>query len=140
MAGESPTLDLTLRNIRILHGVFMATMVMCAYALRFFERTSAVVDPIFFWSIAGVAIGCYCGALLIRARKIVPAVEKLRVTSDDTAALASWRVGTILSCVIMECVVLFGFALYLVGVTGRQVAAFFVVPFVTMLFLFPKRP
>ena len=140
MTGESPTLDQTLRNLQILHGVFMATMVMYAYVLRFFERTSAIVDPIFLWSITGVAIGCYCGSLLIRARKISPAVEKLRVTSDDAAALVSWRVGTILSCVIMECVVLFGLALYFVGATGRQVAAFFAVPFVTMLFLFPKRP
>jgi hypothetical protein len=140
MAGESPKLEQTLRNIRILHGVFMVTMAMYAYVLRFLVRAPALVDPVFFGSTAGIAVGCYSASFLVRARKVAPAIERLRVTPDDDAALKSWRIGTILSDVVMECVVLFGFALYCVGATAQQVAPFFAIPFVTMLFLFPKRP
>jgi hypothetical protein len=140
MTGDSPTLDQTLRNIQILHGVFMATVIMYAYVLRLLARTAAVADPVFFWSIAGIATGCYCASLLVRARKVGPTLERLRLNPDDTAALTSWRSGMILTDVSMEFVVLFGFALYCLGAPGQQVAAFFVVPFVTMLLLFPKRP
>jgi hypothetical protein len=140
MASESPKLEQTLRNIQIFHGVFMATMVLYGNVLRLLVRTPAIVEPVFFWSIAGMALGCYCASLLVRARMVAPAIERLRTTPDDVAALARWRSGTILSDALLECVALFGFALYAIGATVPQVALFFVVPFVTMLFLFPRRP
>jgi hypothetical protein len=140
MEAQPITLDQTLRIIRILHGVFLFTMVLYAYVAHISTPPPAIVNPSFFWSIVGVALGCYFASLLVTARKISPAIEKLRTNPDDRAALVSWRVGAILSYVTMECVPLFGFAQYFVGATVRQVAPFFVVPFVTMLFLFPKRP
>ncbi len=54
--------------------------------------------------------------------------------------MTNWRAGTILSDVTLECVLLFGLALYFMGATVIQIAPFFVAPFVTMLLLFPKRP
>jgi hypothetical protein len=125
MEGQPITLDQTLRIIRILHGVFLFTMVLYAYVAHISTPPPAIVNPSFFWSIVGVALGCYFASLLVTARKISPAIEKLRTNPDDRAALVSWRVGAILSYVTMECVPLFGFAQYFLGATVRQVAPFF---------------
>jgi hypothetical protein len=140
MPGQTPTLDLTLKNLQILHGVFTGVMVMYAYVLHIVTPAPATLKPEFFWSMVGLAVAFYCGALLMRARRVSPIIEKLRANPDDPATLAAWRTGTVLSDVFMECVVLYGVALYFTGASVSQVVPFFVVPFLTMLLLFLKRP
>jgi hypothetical protein len=75
-----------------------------------------------------------------RVRKLSPAVERLKIEPDDVAAQVKWRNASIVSVAMTECVVLFGFVLYMLGATTRQVAPFLVIPFVTMIFWFPRRP
>lgn len=140
MPGERVTLDQTLRSLRILHSVFMLTMLMYMLVLHMIPHTVASIDPLTYWVMAVVGAGCYAASLFFRSRKIIPAIEALRVRPDDFAALASWRVGLIFSDLLMECVFLFGFALYFVGATVSQVTPFFSIAFATMLFFFPKRP
>ena len=66
MPGQLPTLDQTLRTLRILHVVFMATMVMYAYVLHIVTPPPAVLDLTVFWSISGLASGSYCASMRVR--------------------------------------------------------------------------
>ncbi|HEY0702417.1 MAG TPA: hypothetical protein VGD60_06595 [Candidatus Acidoferrales bacterium] len=141
MAEVPVGIEQVLRVVRILHSVMLATMVLYAVVtVRFLPAGAGPIDPTFFWSIAGVAIGFFFAAFLVRAKKTQPAVETLSAQPADAAGLKNWRVGTILSAVALECVVMFGVALYIQGAAPTQVALFFVLPILTMMLWFPKRP
>lgn len=140
MAAPLSGIDQNVRSIRVVHSAFMATVLLYVYAMHIVQRSPATLVPVIFWSLAGIAVFCCCGAYFWRVRKLSPAVERLRVAPDDAGALAQWRGGSIVSVTMLETVVLFGFALYMLGATTIQVAPFVIVPFVTMILWFPKRP
>jgi hypothetical protein len=104
------------------------------------QRAEATVNPAILWSMAGMAAFAWCAAYSLRIRKLSPIVIRLQVAPDDASAVARWRSWSIVSVTMMETIVLFGFAVYMLGGTITQVAPFIVIPFVTMLFWFPKHP
>ena len=141
MAEVPVGIEQTLRVVRMIHSIMLASMVLYIVVLgRVLQRSAQPIEPTVFWSIAGVAIGCFLAAFLVRAKKVQPAIDALRTQPEDATALKNWRTGTMLSVVVLECVVLFGLSLYVQGATRTQVALFFILPILTMVLWFPKRP
>jgi hypothetical protein len=79
-------------------------------------------------------------ALLFRIKMLQPAIENLQEKADDQIALARWRAGNILSFVLAESIVLFGFALRFLGGTITQSLPFYIVGVALMLVWWPRRP
>jgi hypothetical protein len=79
-------------------------------------------------------------ALVVRTKTIQPALDLLQTQPGDTSALNRWRSGSIVSYVLAESVVLFGFSLRIFGGTLALSAPFYIAAVVLMLFLRPRRP
>jgi hypothetical protein len=133
-------IDQIVRSVRGVHSAFMGTVLLYVYMMHAVQRSPPGPAPVVFWSIAGVAGFCWVAAYMWRARRLSPAAERLKIDPNDGAAQAKWRSASIVSVAMIEAVVLFGYALYLLGATAKQVAPFLVIPFVTMGFWFPRRP
>jgi hypothetical protein len=65
--------------------------------------------------------------------------ETLATQPEDTAALNRWRSGYIITYVLSEAVALFGLVLRILGFSLLQVAPFYLVGFVLILFFSPRR-
>jgi hypothetical protein len=63
----------------------------------------------------------------------------LATQPEDTAALNRWRSGYIITYALSEAVALFGLMLRILGFTLSEVAPFYVVGFVLILFFSPRR-
>ena len=118
----------------------MFTVVLYVYMMHIVQRTAATVSPMIFWSLAGMAAFGWCAAYSLRIRKLAPIVSRLQAAPDDASAVARWRSWSIVSVTMLESIVLFGFAVYMLGGTISQVAPFVVIAFVTMILWFPKHP
>ena len=79
-------------------------------------------------------------ALFLRIKMVQPGAVILQEKPDDQTALARWRAGNILSFVLAETVVLFGFALRFIGGTTWQSLPFYIVGIALMLVWWPHRP
>jgi hypothetical protein len=140
MLGTGAGIDQTVRSTRTLHSVFMVTVLLYVYMMHVVQRTPAALDPVLSWPIAGLAVFAWCAAYSLRLRRLSPIASRLQTAPDDASAIAKWRSYSIVSVAILESIVLFGFALYMMGGTTTQVAPFIVIPFATMPFWFPKHP
>jgi hypothetical protein len=127
-----PSAQNTLRQVRILHAVFIATWFLFFVQLRFINPPEHALDPIIVYAISVACVADIGIALSFRARMISPALETLRTRPDDSAALGSWRVGNILSFTFAETVILFGFVLKILGARWNVAGIFFA----ASLFLF----
>jgi hypothetical protein len=80
-------------------------------------------------------------AVFFRLKTLQPAAETLQTIPDDRAAASRWRFGNILSFVLAESLLLFGFELrFLGGTTSWQSVPFYVVGIALMLVWRPRRP
>jgi hypothetical protein len=140
MTATSGALDQALRSLRTLYLVFMVTVLLYVYMMHIVHGSPQSIYAPMFWSIAGVAGFCYLSACSLRMRKLQPEIGRLRVAPDDASVLGRWRSWSIVGLTMLECVVLFGFALHMLGASTIQIAPFIVVPFLTMLAWFPRRP
>jgi hypothetical protein len=77
---------------------------------------------------------------VVRTKTIQSALDLLQTQPDDMSALNLWRSGSILSYVVAESVLLFGFSLRIFGGTLALSAPFYIVAAVLMPFLRPRRP
>jgi hypothetical protein len=75
-----------------------------------------------------------------RLKMLQPAAATLQTIPDDQSSLARWRIGNLLSCLLAESVVLFGFALRFLGGTSTQSLPFYIVGIALMLVWWPRRP
>lgn len=93
--------------------------------------------PLAFAFICFVIIGM---VLFFRATKIGPALNTLQSKPDDPAALQQWRFGAILTAVLLETIVLYGFALRFIGAAPKVSVPFYAVGIAFMLLWWPQRP
>lgn len=92
-----------------------------------------------------VGMAVVCAAMLgiavwAQIARIRPAIQALQLKHEDEVSLQRWREGTILSCVLLEAVVLEGFALRFIGGTFLDSLPFYFVGIVLMIFYWPQRP
>ena len=103
--------------------------------IRAAEQTapSGIVFAFAFVAFSDLAI-----ALFIRSSKVRASEEKLRTQPNDAAALNQWRVGMIISFVLVETIGLLGFVLKFVGVEWKIAGAFFALAIFLMLLWMPR--
>ena len=87
-----------------------------------------------------VALAAAVIALAVRSRTVAPAAEILKASPSDSGALGQWRKGQILSFVMAEVVVLFGFILRLMGVPWAHAAPLYAVGIGMIIFFYPRQP
>jgi hypothetical protein len=98
------------------------------------------LDHTFLAGIGATAVAMVGVALFIRAKTIRIAVQALQIDPGDVGSLNRLRSGSIVSFVLCEAVVLFGFALRFTGATPVQAAPFYIVGVALMLLWWPQRP
>ncbi len=133
-------LDSTVRTIRIIHAVLLLAAVFYIFmpeALLHHEPHDIHVVWVAFLVNGLLSVGI---ALFFRMKMVPTAAETLRTNPEDQPALARWRAGNILSFVLAESIVLFGFALRFMGGTPMQSLPFYSTGIAMMILWFPRRP
>jgi len=141
MPQPAPTAEGTLRQIRIIHLVLMASIVVEAQAMSLIPpQHPQSLTPALYWAL------CCLGAVdlgfgqFMRTRLLRTAFEKLHSISDDAPSLKRWRTGVLIGDCLALAVVLYGLVIHTLGGTKWQVAPFFIMGSVMMLIWWPKRP
>jgi hypothetical protein len=141
MAQPTGTIDGSLRYLRIIHGVMLFAMILYVFTAEKLiphqPRDLNNAFPETFGILSLTSIGL---ALFFRRNKIQPATETLQLKPDDAVALLQWRTAGILTAVLLEIVVLFGFALRNLGAPLRVSLPFYVVGIALMVLWWPQRP
>jgi hypothetical protein len=76
----------------------------------------------------------------IRLKMVGTALDTLRSTPYDPIALARWRKGVVLSDVLLDAVVLYGFVLRFLGGTAQLCLPFYAAAIGLMILWWPQRP
>jgi hypothetical protein len=140
MPQPTLTLENSVRSMRIVYAVLLFAMilqVLLAETLSHPVSHDIRVIWLGFLMTGLMEIGI---ALLFRFKMLQSAADSLQEKPDDQTALARWRVGNILSFVILDSVVLYGVALRFIGGTTWQSLPFYVVGIALMLVWWPRRP
>ena len=97
-------------------------------------------DFTFYFAIMLVAV--FLVAMIAGARRwlVVPAEAALARQGEERAALGRWQTGYIVTYALSEAVALFGLVLRVIGFSLSQVATFYVVGLILMMFFGPRRP
>jgi hypothetical protein len=133
----NPT-KLVLRNMRILHAVFLFTQFQFLWLFYFLHPPETGGKPMVVIAFAIVAVANVNVAMLLRRRNVTAAEEKLRASPNDPAAIKQWRLGMLLSFTFAESICLFGFMLKFVGVEWKFAGPFFAFAVLLMLLWVPR--
>ena len=134
------TLENNVRSMRIVHAVLLSSMILyILMAEKLSHQEPHDIHMIWIgFQVSGLMILAI--ALFFRIKMLQPAAVTLQEKPADQTALARWRAGNILSFVLAETVVLFGFALRFIGGTTWQSLPFYIVGIALMLVWWPHRP
>ena len=134
------TLETTLRVLRLLWGVLL-------FSILLFPVIGEAVGTREPKDVRLIQLGLACLSLvlivvasLVRLKMVQPATEILSSRSDDAAALKRWQTGSILSYVMFESVVLYGFVFRMMGASLYQAAPFYLAGVLLMILWWPRRP
>jgi len=128
-----------LKYMRVLHIVFLFTIAFYVWIpfqvapKRHLESPLVIVVALALWSLAIVGL-----ILFFYARRVAPAEERLRSHPDDKSAAEIWKGGLTLCIVCCESIVVFGFALRMLGVAWKISAPFYAVGALLLLACRPK--
>ncbi|MGH9713431.1 MAG: hypothetical protein ACRD5M_09060, partial [Candidatus Acidiferrales bacterium] len=134
------TLENSIRSIRIIFAVILFAMFLHVLtAEKLIQHEPQDVHRI--WP-GLLIVGLWDLAVLLyfRFKAVRSAEETLQTQPEDRTALARWRVGYIITFVLSESIVLFGFALRFLGGTPMQSLPFYVIGISIMLLSWPRRP
>jgi hypothetical protein len=125
----------------MVHGVLLFSMLLYVFmgeiAIQHEPRDLSRILPIIFGVVSLQIIGM---TIYFRRTKVQKASETLQSKPDDAKALQQWRFGGILTAVLMEVIVLYGFALRFLGAPRAQAVPFYVAGIGLMLLWWPQRP
>ncbi len=128
----------SLRNIRIIHFAFLAVPALLYFVLATITITGKG-EPSFLPSVLAVLAVSEVGiGTAFRSRLMRPAAEKLQRSPGDSAAMAQWLRGNILSFAFAFTVVLYGFVIRVLGFSWNIAAWFFVAGFLLLLLWTPR--
>ena len=131
----------TLRFLRIVHGILLFSMVLYPTLVDSIvplgQKAPSRMLPVALGSISAAIIGY---AVWFQITRVRPALEALQLKPDDATSLQRWRSGSILSFVLFESVVLYGFALRFMGGTLQESVPFYGAGIALMLIYWPKQP
>jgi len=128
----------TLKNVKILHLAFLFTVPLFLLQLHLLHPAEHGVSNTVIFGFGAACLLDIVIASRFRDRMIAPSKELLRANPEDTAALNRWRAGSIISFTYAETIVLFGFALKVLGVGWNIAGIFFVVGILLLLAWTPR--
>ena len=141
MQQNPMTTQATLRFLRMVHGALMISIVLYILVVRMVPaQNTEPLKPSMLWALDICAAITLALGQVMRSMRLRPAFETLRRTPDDPGALVRWRQGVLISDVLGEATVLYGFAVHALGGTGRQIAPFFIAGSAAMILWWPKKP
>ena len=128
-----------LKYMRVLHVVFLFTIAFYVWIpfqvapKRQMESPLVIVAALALWSLAIAGL-----ILFFYARRVAPARERLESHPDDKRAAENWKSALTLCIVCCESIVVFGFALRMLGVAWKISAPFYAVGALLLLACTPK--
>lgn len=128
------------RSVRVINGVFLASVVLYAYVGESLHPHGKEPDAILVVGISLVAAFAVGFGLFFRLTFLARALPALRADPENQVALDRWRAGQIISLVCCETPALFGLALRLVGAALPVVVPFYVAAAGLLLWLRPSEP
>jgi hypothetical protein len=141
MSQPPQTVEGTLRFVRTVHGVLLFAMFMQVLAVeKFLPHQLRKLDSTFVTAILVLSIAIAGATVFIRLKMVVTALDTLRSMPDDPNSLAKWRKDAVLSDVLLDTVVLYGFVLRFQGGTPQQCLPFYAAGIGLMILWWPKRP
>ncbi len=132
------SLRTTPKNVKILHLAFLLTVPLFVIELRLLHPAAHGVSNTIIFGFGAACLLDIVIASHFRGRMITPSEELLRANPEDTVALNRWRAGSIISFTYAESIVLFGFALKVLGASWNIAGIFFVVGILLLLAWTPK--
>ena len=132
-------IEIAVRVLRTVQAALLVSIVLYAFvAEKIIQRSAGspgryVVNGITMLAIAIIGI-----ALAVRSRMVTPAKRKLELDAAHSRALNRWRVGTLISLVLVESVALCGFVLRVMGASLSQAMPLYLVAIAVMLIWTPR--
>lgn len=135
-----PTLDGTLRSLRIIYVAMLAAMVLYVVVSEKAQHDLIHMNMKFVAGLAIVAAVLVGIGFYVQIKMLRPALEALQEKPGDAQALGSMRSGSLACYILAEAVVLFGLCLRFLGGARSLAIPFYAVGILLMLFWFPRRP
>src|SRR5579864_3723804 len=131
--------EIAVKALRTVQAALLASIFLYAFvAEKMMQRPTNAPSSSLVTSITILAIAMIFTALVVRSRMVTPAQEKLRDQTDDVEALKRWRIGSLVSLVLVESVALYGFVLRFMGGTRTQSWPFYLAAILIMLVWTPR--
>lgn len=132
----------TLRIGRIINVAFLAAsgLYVGLGEVLFSDQEKTAPDTVLVNVFTVVGVAMALTALLVRMKIGSAAEERLRLDSQDVAALQRLRLAYFLGPTFAEAAVLFGFVLRILGAELAQAAILYVAGILALLLIFPRRP
>jgi hypothetical protein len=127
-----------LRNLRLVHTVFLLTVVLYIVVIGFVPATTRQPQAMLLYVFAAIGFSDVLFAFLLRSQLVTPPAEALRVNPDDAAALQKWRSGNLISFVLAETLALLGLVLKFLGFGWNIAGVFFAVSIALLMLFTPK--
>jgi len=118
----------------------MACIVLYALVGEAIAKNAPLPSVSIYFGVAFASIGIMVSITILRRILVVPAERALSQNLADAPALVRWRTGYILTYALSEAVALLGLVLRLLGFTFSQVATFYAVGLILLMFFGPRRP
>jgi len=141
MSQPAQSVEATLRFVRMVQGILLFAMFMQVLTVeRILPHQPRTLDSTVATSFLVLSVLLVSATVFIRVKWVGTALETLRSTPDDPNSLAKWRKGVVLSDVLLDAVVLYGFALRFLGGTLQLSLPFYAAGIGLMILWWPRRP
>ena len=127
------------RSLQVVRFAMLISIVLYVVITRMIPAsTHSAPNPIILETVALLAFADLGILLFLRRILVSGPAEVLRTEPGESAALARWKAGQVITWALAESIALFGVVLHFLGFPITQVAPFFVVGAVVIL-IFPPR-
>jgi hypothetical protein len=141
MSQPEQTVEGTLRFVRTVHGVLLLAMFMQVLTVeKILPRQPRTLNSTFATPMLVLSIAIVIATVYIRLKMVGTSLDSLRSMPDDPITLGKWRKGVVLSDVLLDTVVLYGFALRFLGGTLQQCLPFYTAGIGLMILWWPRHP
>jgi hypothetical protein len=131
--------EIALKVLRSIHAVFVTSILLYVFAAEKIAQPGTNAPARILMAVmTATAVGIILIALAVRRRMVKPAIDKLRLETEDVRAANLWRTGSLISFVLIECVALCGFVLRVKGATRSQTLPFYLLAIFLMLIWTPR--
>jgi hypothetical protein len=134
-------MNAAVRRVRLVRiGMMLSVVLYAVVGQEIGHPAQAAPDSTFYFAIALLTLVNVALVLATRRWLVVPAEAVLARQPDDRVAMGRWQMGYIVTYALSEAVALFGLVLRLQGFPLAQVAIFYAVGLILMMFFAPHPP